>query len=364
MPPFKNNLEKNVFLGMLVLVSLALLWVVKPFWGPVFWAIAVTILLYPYQTKYLSRWNEKPNRQALTTLGGGLLVIIIPVIFVGAAFTAEILNILDKVKSGDIDLSHYVNQFKSAVPFVGDWLNKVGLNADNMAEKLKETATENRGSITKYTLYLGQNAFSFIIDLGLMLYLTFFFLRDGPYLMQLMIRAFPLGDRRERGLFAKIVEVIQATIKGNFLVAALQGGLGGVTFWALGITAPLLWGGIMVFASLLPAIGAAIVWVPVALYLLITGAIAKGVILVVIGAGVIGLVDNFLRPLLVGRETGLPDYMIFLATLGGLSMCGLNGFVVGPLIAALFVSVWGIFMREINSVEQGGVEHEDDEVIS
>jgi predicted PurR-regulated permease PerM len=189
-----------------------------------------------------------------------------------------------------------------------------------------------------------------------MLYLIFFLLRDGVYLTNIIIRAFPMGNQREKNLLLKVSEVIQSTIKGNFVVAALQGGLGGIMFWALGISAPLLWGVIMVFASLLPAIGAAIVWGPVALYLLLTGAYIKGIILVFVGAGVIGLVDNFLRPILVGRDTGLPDYMVLLTTLGGLSIVGLNGFVVGPLIAALFVSVWGIFMRDINSESEEVVD--------
>ena len=349
LPQFKNSMEKFVFLTMLVLVSLALLWIVKPFLGAVFWAIAITILMSPYQNRFLPNWQDKPNRKALLTLTAGLLLLIIPVVLLGIAFTAQILNIMDAIKSGELDPTVYFQQIEANIPFVGTWLDKVGVSVDNIAERLKVFASDHRQSITQYTLDIGQNAFSFILNFSLMLYLIFFFLRDGQQLTNMIIRAFPMSNHREKNLLNKISTVIQATIKGNFVVAAIQGGLGGIIFWILGISAPLLWGVVMVFASLLPAVGAAIVWGPVAIYLLLTGAYIKGAILIIVGAGAIGLVDNFLRPILVGKQTGLPDYMVLLTTLGGLSVVGLNGFVVGPLIAALFVSVWGIFMQQVKS---------------
>jgi predicted PurR-regulated permease PerM len=134
-------------------------------------------------------------------------------------------------------------------------------------------------------------------------------------------------------------------VKGTILVAVVQGFLGGLIFWALGIHAPVLWGVVMAFLSLLPAVGASIVWFPVAVYLIATGAIGKGLILMAFGAGVIGLVDNLLRPYLVGKDTALPDYVVLLSTLGGIALLGLNGLVVGPLIAALFIAVWDIAAR-------------------
>jgi predicted PurR-regulated permease PerM len=164
-----------------------------------------------------------------------------------------------------------------------------------------------------------------------------------------------MGDTRERLLFAKFAEVTRATVKGNLVVAIVQGALGGFIFWALGIPAALLWAVVMAFLSLLPAVGAAIIWAPVAAYLLAVGSYVDGIILIAFGAGVIGLVDNLLRPILVGRDTKLPDYLVLLSTLGGMALFGINGFVIGPLIAALFIAFWGIFMREIN------VEHPMDD---
>jgi predicted PurR-regulated permease PerM len=128
-------------------------------------------------------------------------------------------------------------------------------------------------------------------------------------------------------------------------VAALQGALGGVIFWLLGLHAPVLWGVVMGLLALLPAVGAAVIWVPAAIYLLAIGDVWQGVVLLIFGAFVIGLVDNILRPLLVGKDTKLPDYVVLISTLGGLATFGLNGFVLGPVIAAMFIASWDIFLE-------------------
>ncbi len=139
--------------------------------------------------------------------------------------------------------------------------------------------------------------------------------------------------------------VLRATVKGGIAVAVLQGILGGLAFWFLGIPAPLLWTVVMAFLSLLPAIGAGLVWAPVAIYLLATGSIWQGIFLIAYGVVVIGLVDNLLRPFLVGKSTKLPDYVVLISTLGGIEIMGLNGFVVGPLVAAIFMVSWEIFRK-------------------
>jgi predicted PurR-regulated permease PerM len=126
-------------------------------------------------------------------------------------------------------------------------------------------------------------------------------------------------------------------------MAAVQGALGGLIFWLLGIHAPVLWAVVMALCSLLPAVGAAIVWFPVAIYFLATGAVWQGVVLLAYGTFVMGLVDNLLRPLLVGKETEMPDYLVLISTLGGIAAFGLSGFVIGPLVAALFIAIWDIF---------------------
>src|SRR5690606_4608504 len=167
---------------------------------------------------------------------------------------------------------------------------------------------------------VGQSTLDFIVALGVMLYLTFFLLRDGAGLSRRIKDAIPLRPAQRDALTEKFTVVVRATVKGSVLVAALQGFLGGLIFWLLGVAAPVLWGVVMAFFALLPAVGASIIWLPVALYLLVSGSVWKAVILIVYGMLVIGLVDNLLRPILVGKSTKMPDYVVLISTLGGISV--------------------------------------------
>ena len=168
-------------------------------------------------------------------------------------------------------------------------------------------------------------------------------LRDGQRLGRTLRHALPMAVEHKKELIDKFTIVIRATVKGNLIIAAIQGALGGLAFWFLGVTGALFWAVLMAFLSLLPAVGAGLVWVPVAVYFLISGSIWQGVVLALYGVMVIGLVDNLLRPALVGKDTQLPDYLIMISTLGGMAIFGINGFVLGPVLAALFVAVWHIY---------------------
>jgi predicted PurR-regulated permease PerM len=180
----------------------------------------------------------------------------------------------------------------------------------------------------------------------LMLYILFFFLRDGPDLVRALVRAVPLGDRRQSRLLSKFVAVSRATIKGTLVVGIVQGTLGGLVFWAVGIPAPVVWGAVMTVFALVPAVGVGLVWGPAAVIMLALGEIVRGIVVLLVGIFVIGLIDNVLRPILVGRDTEMPDYLVLLATLGGLSTLGISGFVIGPVIAAFFLAVWEMFAED------------------
>jgi predicted PurR-regulated permease PerM len=173
--------------------------------------------------------------------------------------------------------------------------------------------------------------------------MLYFLFRDGERMASDIARTIPLKQEHTERLLQQFATVVRATVKGNVVVALVQGALGWLAFWVLGIQGALLWGAVMAVLSLLPAVGAALVWGPVALYLLSTGAIFPAIGLTVWGVLVIGLVDNVLRPILVGKETRMPDYLVLIATLGGLAVFGLNGFVIGPVIAAIFIVAWEIF---------------------
>lgn len=346
-----DKLETRAFLLFLVIVTIGFFWVLKPFFGAVFWACAITVIFYPLNQRLLKTFNGRRNLTALTTLLLCILVVILPLIFVVSSVVSEGLALYAKLQSGEVRPAEYIDRVRQAFPLIDQTLGRFNIELDNLTDQAGDAAIASGKFLAQHTFSIGQNAFGFLINIALMLYMTFFFLRDADKLVNLLIRALPLGDARERKLFTKFAEVTRATIKGNLVVAIVQGALGAMIFWILGIQAAILWGVLMAFLSLLPAVGASLVWIPFAAYLLATDQVTNGIILIAFGAGVIGLVDNILRPILVGRDTRMPDYLILLTTLGGIALFGISGFVMGPVIAALFIAFWGIFMHEFKHAE-------------
>jgi predicted PurR-regulated permease PerM len=266
------------------------------------------------------------------------------VTLVAASLLQEASGLVQRVQSGDLNIGRYLRHAYDALPdWVVNLLNRLGLtNLSAVQDRLSAGLTRSVQTIAGQALNIGQNTLDFLVSLFVMLYLLFYLLRDGDTLAQRIKRAIPLRPEQQRQLFERFTVVIRATIKGNLLVALAQGALGGLIFWFLGIHAPVLWGVLMALFSLLPALGAAVVWLPVAIYLVVTGRTWEGIGLAAWGTLVIGTVDNLLRPILVGKDTKMPDYVVLISTLGGIAVFGINGFVIGPLIAALFITVWDI----------------------
>ncbi len=340
------NLERRTFYLLLIAVTLLFLWLLKPFFGAVFWACVIALLFYPMHRRLVARWSAWPNFTALVSLTICMVIGVVPVLYVVGSFFQEGVYLYQRLESGEIDPAAWIDRIRQGFPIIQDVLDRIGVDLSSVKEQLAGGAITASRFVAQNAISLGQGTLQFFISLVLMLYVTFFMLRDGPYLINLMVRALPLGDEREYLLFNKFAEVTRATVKGNLVVAAVQGSLGGIIFWALGIPGAFLWGVIMTLLSLIPVVGAGLIWLPVAIYLLATGAWFDGLVLIGFGAGVIGLVDNVLRPILVGRDTKLPDYLVLLSTLGGFVLFGMNGFVIGPLVAAMFVTFWDIFIRE------------------
>lgn len=346
-----SKMETRTFIWLLLLVSVAFLWILKPFFGPIFWACAVAIIFAPVQQRLLPRLKHRRNITALVTLGISIVIVVLPVIFVATSVISQGMNLYEKLDTGDIDLEKIVTQVSTRFPFAQDMLVKYDVQLADLQDRVTEGAMATGKFLAERSVNIGQNAFQFILNLGIMIYLTFFMLRDGNRMVEVVKQALPLGEEREGLLFGKFAEVTRATVKGNIVIAVIQGTLGGIIFWFLDIPAPVLWGVVMAVVSLIPAVGAALIWAPVAIYLFAISNYVDGVILTLFGAVVIGLVDNILRPILVGRDTKLPDYVVLLSTLGGIALVGVNGFVIGPLVAALFMAFWGIFIREFNERE-------------
>jgi predicted PurR-regulated permease PerM len=342
-----TRLEDRTFMLLLVAVSIAFCWILSSFFGAILWGVVMAIMFAPVHRWLRGKMPKHPNSAALLTVGLIVLIVIIPLTMIGASLAQEAAVVFGKMKSGEYNLGTYMQQIFDAAPaWMKGLLDRFGISSlGNLQEKLSSGLMQGSQYIASQALNIGQSTFDFVVNLGIMLYLLFFLLKDGDMLAARFKEAVPLRPTLRDDLLEKFTVVIRATVKGGILVALAQGALGGLIFWILGISAALLWAVLMAFLSLLPAVGAGLVWLPVALYLLATGAVMKGVILIAYGIVVIGLVDNILRPILVGKDTKLPDYLVLLSTIGGINALGLNGFVVGPVIAALFVAGWTIFAK-------------------
>ncbi|HKL25291.1 MAG TPA: AI-2E family transporter [Desulfuromonadales bacterium] len=349
----REKLEQNSFLLLLALVTVLFLYLLKPFFGAVFWACVIGMMFQPLHQRLLPHLHDRHNLAALLTLVICGVIGILPALFVLGSFVQEGAALYQRLQSGEMDLEAKIDRVQQAFPLIQDFLQRFNVDLGNLKEQLSGAAIAASRFIAQNAVQLGQGTLQFFVSLGLMLYIAFFMLRDGPKLVEMLVRALPLGDEREHLLFTKFAEVTRATIKGNLVVAVVQGSLGGLIFWILGIPAAILWGVVMTLLSLIPIVGAGLIWVPVAIYLFAVGDWIKGLVLIAFGVGVIGLVDNILRPVLVGRDTKLPDYIVLLSTLGGFAMFGMNGFVIGPLIAALFMAFWQIFIRDFNQQPDG-----------
>ncbi len=344
-----TNVERAFFVALLLAVSLAFFWLIRGFLQPIFWAVALGIVVYPLHARLQRRLHDRKALAAIISVVAVVIVVILPLIGLGAAVASEGTALYERLQSGGLGVEGINSRIQRRVPQVTALLDRVGVDPSRLGEQAQAAAATASRAIAERALSIGSGTLRGTIFFFLMLYLLFFFLRDGPRILDAVIRALPLGDQRERHLLHRFAEVSRATIKGTLVVGIVQGTIGGIAFAVLGIGAPVLWGTVMALLSILPVVGTALVWLPAAIYLIATGQIFGGIALILVGVFVIGLVDNLLRPVLVGRDTQLPDYLILLSTLGGLAGFGLAGVVIGPTIAAFFVSIWQMAEQEFNA---------------
>ncbi|WP_448253677.1 AI-2E family transporter [Ottowia oryzae] len=347
------RLQRAVFLLLLAGVTIAFLWILTPFFGAVFWAMALALLFNPMFQWLRHRMGGRATLAALVTLVIVLLIVILPVTVIAGSLVTDVATFMQKVRAGQVDFRGYFQQVVNAIPpWATTWLDRLGFgNLENIWDKVSAGVLQGGQLLGTRVLEFGQNTFQFLVNVVVTLYLLFFLLRDGVPLARTLRDAVPLAPQHTRYLLSKFTTVVRATVKGNVVVAIVQGFLGGLALWALGISGAVFWGVVMAFLSLLPAVGAALVWAPVAIYLAATGQMWQGAALTAWGVVVIGLSDNLLRPLLVGKDTKLPDYVVLLTTLGGMSLFGLTGFVIGPTIAAMFMACWAVFTRSEHDAE-------------
>ncbi len=329
------------FLLALLVGSIAIAgWTALPLAMPLLWAGILAILLHP-----LVEWLARHTARWVAASLGVLLVVgvgVVPLVLVSGLALREAMAVYssffpqggsDNTASGSVG---------AAVQWLASLLAPYGITESEISSRLGEAFAGAAAFVLNSLVAAGQFTFSFLLQTAVMLYLLFFFLKDGKRLIDWLIYVLPLGDHYERRLFADFATTARAVLKGTLAVALAQGALGGVAFWLAGVPAPVLWGIAMTFFALIPSVGPAIIWAPVGAVLALTGNWLGATIVLGAGVGVISVIDNVLRPLLVGRDLGIPDPVVFVATLGGIATFGLSGFVLGPLAFAFARTMIGV----------------------
>ena len=347
----RARVERGGFLLLLLLLTVALAAIVWPFASPLLWSALAAILFRPLYDRIHARLPRHPNRAAGLTLTIILFAVLLPALWIGTIVVRQAARIFFAFRDGEIDVAEWFATILGALP--ANMRNQLELSGWTdlgfVQNRLQEFATESAGLIARQAVAIGGGALGWVLALGVGLYVTYFLLRDGRAIGEAIVRGLPLERRIADELGNRFLAIVRATIKGSVVVGLVQGALGGITFAIVGLPSAVLFGVLMGVFSLLPAIGPAIVWGPAAIWLLATGQIWQGVVVIVSGVAVIGMADNALRPILVGRDTGIPDWVVLVTTLGGIAIAGLSGIVLGPLVAGLFLAGWSILRDDRES---------------
>ena len=318
--------------------ALYLCWqILQPFINVILWAAVLAVVFYPLHKRIRERVGSPAGASALSTLLV-IVLILLPATFITIAVVKELAGAADNLQAGVQKMSS-----ASTLPGVGWVVEKtrgyVTIDPAEaqafLAERLKMVGT----ALAASTLVVVGGAVGAIVQMVLVVFTLFYMFRDGERIRQSIYEILPLRRIQMHDIGARTRDVIAATIYGVLVISAIQGTLGFVIFWALGLPSPLLWGVVMFFLSMIPMAGAFLVWVPAAIYLALTGVYVKAIILVAWGLLVIGSIDNFLSPRLVGRRARLHELLIFFSVLGGLQLFGVLGVVLGPVVVAITLAL-------------------------
>ncbi len=342
-----KRVQRNLFFILVAGTTMAFMGMIGSFLPTLLWAVVLTMIFYGLYRWIAMRFRgRRPALSATITVLLIFLFVIIPMILLTLALINQGQGVYQALQTGELDINIVINYVEESLPMVSEYLGEFGITTDEIRDKVSSVAVTVSQWIGNSALSIGGNVINMFVQFTLMLYLLFFFLKDGRRIVRAIVSTIPMGNERERALFERFAQVSKATLKGTLVVALVQGSIGGLLFALVGIPAALLWGVAMTLLALLPVGGSAIIWAPAAIILFIQGQIVEGIVVVVVGTLIIGLVDNLLRPLLVGRDTEMPDYLVLISTLGGITWFGLSGFVIGPTIAALFITVWEMMGKD------------------
>lgn len=333
---------KNMsFFTALILITAGFLYLIKPFFYPLFWAAVIAGIFYPV----FSRINKKinyPNLSSLATIGVILIIIILPVAILSSLVLKETLDLYGSISDNQ-------GPIVSTIKSIFEWIKnnpvteKLNINEQQVTQELTNFAKNTTDFIFTAAKNITQNSLTFLIMFIIMIYALFFFLKDGEKMLKKLAHISPLGENHEIIMYKKFTSTARAVLKGTLIVGGIQGILTGMLFYITGIEGSLILGIITALFSIIPGFGSYIIWFPAALIMLILGNTWEGVLILMIGALLISTIDNFLRPILVGKDTQMHPLLILSSTLGGLVVFGISGFIIGPIITALLLSLWEMY---------------------
>jgi len=338
---------------MVVAISALFLSMIRGFLMTLLLAAIFTGLIYPLYRKLLEKFGGRRVPASMTTIIVAILVAVIPLTALLGLIANEAYQVSLVVKPWIQEQVSQPSGLAERLPaWARPWLDKLAPFSGQILEKTGEITGMAGNFLFKSLSATTKGTVAFFLHLFVMLYAMFFFLLDGPTLVSKVRSYLPLREADKDRMEERFMSVTRATIKGTFAIGAIQGALGGIGLAAAGIQGAIFWGAIMAVLSVIPGIGAAIIWVPAVIYLLVKGNLFAGLALLAWSAGVVGTVDNVLRPRLVGKDAKMPDLLILLSTLGGIVMFGAVGFILGPIVAALFITIWDIYGAAFQDVLQ------------
>jgi len=333
-----------IFYGCVLLLGYLLYQLFEPFLTPLAWA-AIFGAFFHGQYKHLEYRVGRTTAASLSTAAVAL-IIVVPFVLITTAFIQEATQAI-----GSVDLAAGSSKGLERAQWAWGWLQRqrFGRDVPNLEDLLRQARTSIAGFLAEQAGVLLRNTVVVVVDVIIMLFALFFFFRDGDAIMARVRRVLPFDASFREGRIRETANLIRASLSSGVVVALVQGAVGGITFALLGIGAPVFWGVIMAFFSLLP-LGAWIVWTPVAIWLFLTGETGRGIALTIIGAGGISLIDNVLRPLLLSGRTQMNGLLVFISLLGGIAQFGLLGLVLGPIIVATAISFVDAYATERREV--------------
>ena len=338
----RDTANKSALLLLVALISAIFLSMIRSFLMAIFLAGIFSALAHPLYKRF-ERWYG--GRRALASLSTLFLIVIIVIVPLGILMgivTAQALKVGQAVTPWVQEQISQPGEFHkrlNALPFYDEiepYSKIIWRKAGQLIGSISQFLISSLSSATMGAVNLLFMAFA-------MLYTMFFFLMDGDKLLEKILYYLPLKDQDEKRMLDKFTSVTRATLKGTAVIGILQGGLAGIAFWAVGIPSAVFWGTIMAVLSIIPGIGTALVWIPAAIVLAAGGHFLKAGGLAIFCAVIVGSIDNLLRPVLVGKDTQMHELMIFFSTLGGIIMFGIMGMIIGPIVAALFITIWEIY---------------------